>query len=169
MTPPAVLRPISVNSIPPAWARTTTSACCGERRLLSPIGIFADENDLTANGGAIERHLIFMTDGDASTFTNNLYAYGSPYWDLRQTNYTPTSAQLDGGVEGRTTALCTAIKNMNIELWVISYGGAVDASNEARLQACASPGRYFSAANTPTLISNFKQIASEIADLRLTE
>jgi Flp pilus assembly protein TadG len=138
-------------------------------RLLSPTGIFASENALTEDGGAIERHLIFMTDGNSQTFVDNLDAHGLPWWNRKQTLNEPTSTVLNGTVNARLTALCTAIKNMNIELWVISYGGAVDATNEARLTACASPGRFFSAASTPTLIANFKQIASEIADLRLTE
>lgn len=137
-------------------------------RLLSPTGIFGDENDYTDNGGAIERHLIFMTDGDASTFTNNLSAYGSPWWDRRQMNTAPTTSKLDNAVEARLTRLCSDIKARNIELWVISYGGAVDAANETRLTNCASPNRFYSAADTPTLINNFRQIASEIADLRLT-
>ncbi len=47
-------------------------------RLLSPTGIFADENAFTAEGGAIERHMIFMTDGSTQTQLDNVYAYGLP-------------------------------------------------------------------------------------------
>ena len=40
------------------------------------------------NGGAIERHLIFMTDGDAhDVVDNNLCAYGSAWWDRRQIDH----------------------------------------------------------------------------------
>jgi Flp pilus assembly protein TadG len=138
-------------------------------RLLSPVGIFANENALTAEGGAIERHLIFMTDGDAQTVNTNIDSHGWHTFDRGQTNYSPSNGQLDALVEARLPALCTAIKAMNIQLWVISYGGDVDAANETRLEQCASPGHYYEASNGAALISRFKQIASEIADLRLTE
>jgi hypothetical protein len=138
-------------------------------RFLSPTGIFADENDFTADGGAIERHLIFMTDGSTQTQLDNLYSFGLPWWDRRQTSQEPTATLLDSLVNERIEAMCTAIKNMNIKLWVISYGAGVNTTNKTRLQNCASPGQFYDAADTNTLIANFKQIASEIADLRLTE
>jgi hypothetical protein len=138
-------------------------------RLLSPTGMFASDNALTANGGAIERHLIFMTDGNAQTVVDNLYAFGLPWWDRRQTSYAPSTGNLDSLVESRLPAICTAVKNMNVTLWVISYGAGVDATNEARLEACATPGRYYDAEDGDALIAQFKQIASEIADLRLTQ
>jgi Flp pilus assembly protein TadG len=137
-------------------------------RLLSPTGIFASENASTPSGGTIQRHLIFMTDGDASTDTDNLYAYGLPWWDRRQTSDAPSNGDLNDAVNARLVALCTAIKNKNITLWVISYGGDVNEENEARLEACATPGHYYSASDGAALITQFQQIASEIADLRLT-
>jgi len=138
-------------------------------RLLSPTGIFASENAFTAKGGSIQRHMIFMTDGDAQTYSNNLDAYGSSWWARRQTTYAPSNTQLTQLVNSRLEVLCTAVKNMNITLWVISYGGGVNSANETRLENCASPGHYYSAADEDALISRFKQIASEIADLRLTQ
>ncbi|MCW2369609.1 TadE/TadG family type IV pilus assembly protein [Sphingobium sp. B11D3D] len=137
-------------------------------RFISPTGIFADENRETPTGGAIQRHIIFMTDGATMTSNTNYTAYGIPWWDRRQTTYAPSDSQLDSVLNSRLVALCTAIRNRNITLWVVSYGGGVDSTTEARLQNCATPGKYFKADDTPTLISNFKQIASEIADLRLT-
>jgi Flp pilus assembly protein TadG len=138
-------------------------------RLLSPTGLFAADNALTANGGAIERHLIFMTDGDAASFLDNLYSFGLPWWDRRQTDYAPDTDDLDALINARLPAICTAVKNMNVSLWVISYGGGVNEDNEDRLEACASPGQYFEASDGAALIARFKQIASEIADLRLTQ
>lgn len=137
-------------------------------RFISPTGIFASQNAATATGGAIQRHIIFMTDGDTNVDYDDLSAYGIHWWDRRQTTYAPSDTNLDNILNARLTALCTAIKNKNITLWVVSYGGGVNATTEARLTACASTGKFFSAADTATLISNFKQIASEIAELRLT-
>ncbi|MCW2366285.1 hypothetical protein M2341_001732 [Sphingobium sp. B7D2B] len=137
-------------------------------RFISPTGIFADENKETPTGGAIQRHIIFMTDGATMTDNTNYTAYGIPWYERRQTTYSPNSTQLNNIVNSRLVALCTAIRNRNITLWVVSYGGGVDKTTETRLESCATPKKYFKADDTPTLISNFKQIASEIADLRLT-
>jgi hypothetical protein len=148
-------------------------------RFISPTGIFASENAQTNSGGAIQRHIIFMTDGDTMSRVDDYSAYGISWWDRRQTTYAPVDDEGGGaGLDSSTarminahlTALCTAIKNKNITLWVIGYGGAtnINSATTARLQACATSGKYFAADDTATLISNFKQIASEIAELRLT-
>nr|WP_284732188.1 TadE/TadG family type IV pilus assembly protein [Sphingobium nicotianae] len=137
-------------------------------RFISPTGIFASENAATPTGGAIQRHIIFMTDGDTNTAVDNYSSQGIPWWDRRQTTYAPSGGNTDDILDARLDALCTAIKNKNITLWVVSYGGGTSSATETRLSNCASPGKYFSAASTATLIANFKQIASEIAELRLT-
>ncbi|MET0239425.1 MAG: TadE/TadG family type IV pilus assembly protein [Sphingobium sp.] len=136
-------------------------------RFISPTGIFATQN---ANLSRIERHIIFMTDGDTMTAPSNYSAYGVHWWDRRQTSYAPDSDNLNAIVNARLTALCTAIKNKNITLWVIGYGGAsgINSATTARLQACATSGKYFAADNTAALTSRFKQIASDISELRLT-
>jgi len=137
-------------------------------RFISPTGIFASENAQTSTGGAIQRHIIFMTDGDTMTDRTNYTSQGLPWWDRRQTTYAPSNGNLDDILNSRLVALCTAIKNRNITLWVVSYGTGTSSATQTRLQNCATPGKFFQANDTPTLISNFKQIASEIADLRLT-
>lgn len=139
-------------------------------RLMSPTGIFASENALTPNGGAINRHMIFMTDGDTNGQDDEYAAYGLPWFDRRQTPDTsaPSKTDIDDQINARFSALCTAVRNKNITLWVISFGASVNTTTQARLQACATPGKYFTAADSATLISQFQQIASEIADLRLT-
>ena len=144
-------------------------------RFLSPTGIFASENALTPQGGEIERHLIFMTDGDATSNPCDYNAYGVPWWDRRQTNnvgtaeFCPTNrADLINQINLRLEGLCTAIKNKNITLWVISYGGGLFPATDARLEACASPSRYFLATNSAQLQTTFKSIADQISQLRLT-
>jgi hypothetical protein len=137
-------------------------------RLISPTGIFAADNAATPSGQPIQRHIVFMTDGDTMTNVDNYSAYGVTWWNRLQTSYAPNSGHTDDIVDARLTALCTAIRNQNITLWVISYGGGVNSTTETRLRNCASSGKFFSASDTATLISNFRTIASEIADLRLT-
>ena len=144
-------------------------------RLLSPTGLFASENAYTSKGGEIERHLIFMTDGDACTGVDNYTAYGVAWFDRRQTDIgsvptagcTSNSYTLTEQVNKRTEALCSAIKNKNITLWVIAFGNLAS-STETRLQNCATSSRYFKATNAAELQSTFKSIADQISQLRLT-
>jgi Flp pilus assembly protein TadG len=145
-------------------------------RLMSPTGIFGSENDFTPQGGEIDRHMIFMTDGDACTGVANYTAYGIPWFDRRQTaqNAVPTagctwnSATLTEQVNLRTEALCTAIKNKNITLWVISFG-SLETPTLNRLSNCATTSRYYSANNSAELYATFNTIANSISQLRLTK
>lgn len=143
-------------------------------RFISPTGIFKSENEYTAQGGEIERHLIFMTDGEACTNTTDYGPYGLPWLDRRTTdpNQAPTSGCLTTGtitqqVNARTAAICTAVKNKNITLWVIWFG-ASNTTIEGMLNTCATPGRFFTARNSTDLQNTFKSIADQISQLRLT-
>lgn len=137
-------------------------------RLASPTGLFADNNAVLNDN--VQRHMIFMTDGDTNANPNALSAYGVPWYDRLQTDdgSAPTTAQLNTITDERTAALCTAVKNMNITLWVVSYGSDVTGPTNARLEACASPGKFFAYQPGVSLTSQFKQIAGQIAALRLT-
>ncbi len=143
-------------------------------RLMSPTGIFASENALTPSGGEIERHLIFMTDGEACTGVGNYTAYGIGWFDRRQTDEdaVPTSGcnttgTLTQQVNARLAGLCTAVKNKNITLWVIWFGVS-NTTIENSLRSCATSGRFYSARNSADLDTVFGSIASEISQLRLT-
>lgn len=137
-------------------------------RLASPTGIFAD-NNAVANDN-VQRHMIFMTDGDTNANWEALSAYNVPWYDRLQTDSSspPTTSQLNTITNARTAALCTAVKNMNITLWVVSYGSDVNSSTNAMLEDCASPGKFFQYTPGVSLTSQFKQIAGQIAALRLT-
>ncbi|MEJ7927674.1 Tad domain-containing protein [Sphingobium sp. AN641] len=135
-------------------------------RLMSPTGLFASENALTPNGGTIERHMIFMTDGTAVANNTDYVSHGLPWWDQRQTNATDSDT-LVATINARLVALCSAIKNKNITLWVIYYGAA-GTDDYTRLENCASSGRFYNATNSTLLIDKFKSIADEISQLRLT-
>ena len=137
-------------------------------RLMSATGIFGTENAYTPQGGEIERHMIFMTDGDTNANDFDYAAYGLPYFDYRQTAANPTKDQLDEQVNLRFLALCTAVKNKNITLWVISFGASVTSDSQTRLSQCASSGRYFTATDSAALQTTFKSIADQISQLRLT-
>lgn len=143
-------------------------------RLMSPTGIFANENATTRGGAQIQRHMIFMTDGATATTINNYASYGLEWWDRRQVepsgpNDSTFNNKLIANNNARSNALCTAIKNRNITLWVIYYGSS-DAATKTRLTNCAtSPTYFFEASNTPALIAKFREIADRISNLRLTQ
>lgn len=144
-------------------------------RLMSPTGLFKSENEFTPQGGEIQRHLIFMTDGDACTSYDNYQAYGMAWWDRRQTDPSvaptegcTTTGTLTQQVNARTQGICTAVKNKNISLWVIWFG-ASNTTIENMLKTCATPGRYFAARNQTDLQNTFASIANQISQLRLTK
>ncbi|MBO9671619.1 MAG: hypothetical protein J7485_14010, partial [Sphingobium sp.] len=142
-------------------------------RLISPQGIFASENAAASTGGAIQRHLIFMTDGGTNTVYNNYNAYGLSFYNRYQfsadVSSTSGETSTDNVLNARLLKICSQIKNMNIQLWVVSYGASVNTTTQTRLQTCATDANhFFNAADTPTLISNFQAIAAKISALRLT-
>ncbi len=139
-------------------------------RLLSPTGIFANENATTENGGAIDRHLIFMTDGDTVTDSSQYTSYGVEWYDRRRTsaNSAPSNSDLTTQVNSRFLAMCRAIKNKNITLWVVSFGNGVSSSSITNLQNCATSGKFYNASNSAELLNNFRTIANDISQLRLT-
>ena len=158
-----------VNSLTPDGATYHDIGLLWGARLMSATGIFSSDNAFTPQGGEIERHLIFMTDGDTNANDYDYAAYGLPYFDHRQTGASPTKDQLDDQVNARFLALCTAVKNKNITLWVISFGASTSVENQTRLSQCASSGRYFTAADSAALQVTFKSIADQISQLRLTK
>ncbi|MCK8455363.1 MULTISPECIES: TadE/TadG family type IV pilus assembly protein [Sphingomonas] len=140
-------------------------------RLMSPTGIFKSENATTQQGGDIERHMIFMTDGDTATRLNDYGAYGVPWFDKRNVaNPGATTDSYNDEINARFAALCTAVKNKNITLWVISFGDGSNSTTESRLQTCAtSSSYYFKASSSAALQTAFSSIANQISQLRLTK
>lgn len=137
-------------------------------RLISPTGLFRSENSTAANGGSISRHLIFMTDGQIQTFIRNYDAYGLSALDRRRTSAgsLPTDANQNEIVSDRFDALCSVIKSKGITIWTVAFGTSLT----SQLQSCASGNdRAFSAQNAAQLNAAFEDIASKIAQLRLTD
>lgn len=137
-------------------------------RLLSASGIFSSENELTPKGGEIDRHLIFMTDGDTVANNYDYTAYGVGWYDQRTT----TGNDYNHQVNARFDALCKQIKNLTprgITLWVVSFGDGTNGATKNRLEGCATGNTYyFHAADSAQLQQTFKRIADDISQLRLT-
>lgn len=146
-------------------------------RLLSPTGLFAEENAEDAegtNGRPIQRHIIFMTDGEMAPNMRNFSAYGYEYTARRVSGSAGTSdTDLAELHNNRFSQLCELAKDAkrDIKIWVIGLG--VDLND--RLLACASPGngtegrRAYQTNDSEELSGIFQSIASQISRLRLSQ
>lgn len=165
-----------VNSLSPSGNTYHDIGLIWGARFMSPTGIFSSENATTPGGQPIQRHLVFMTDGDTNAQLDDYSAYGINWWDQRQTTYDPSKSDLDDILDARVDGICAAIRNKNITVWVISFGSGVASATQTRLQGCASTPNgvgvanthFFNATDTAALMTAFKQIAAQIANLRLT-
>lgn len=136
-------------------------------RLMSRDGLFQAHNRANEVGGRVARHLIFMTDGDTDTRFGAYDAWGLSAVARRRTptNATPTNATQNALTETRLTELCRiAREDKRITVWVIAFGTTLT----PLLENCASPGNAYQADNADELNETFAQIASQIAQLRLT-
>ena len=132
-------------------------------RLISPTGIFASENATAANGRPIDRHIIFMTDGDMAPNANIYGMYGFEKLDQRVSGTTPTTSDLKDRHNARFVKMCDAARAKGISIWVVGFSQALT----TQLTSCADPGKAFTSNNTEELKRQFRLIASRIAQLRL--
>ncbi|MFZ2996746.1 pilus assembly protein TadG-related protein [Sphingobium sp.] len=137
-------------------------------RLMSREGLFAAEHTTAESSGRYARNLIFMTDGQTDTRIGAYDAWGLSAMTRRRTptNRIPTDEEQNTLTETRLTQLCNVAKNdKNITVWVIAFGTELT----TLLSSCASPGRAYQADNSDQLTETFSQIASQIAQLRVTK
>lgn len=135
-------------------------------RLISSQGIFAARNAVGANGGQIQRYVIFMTDGAPVSQGDTYSAYGLEQVDKRLTGNTGVSAATLHS--RRFQALCdTQTGSGAVNLFVVGFGPDVTAN----LKDCVGGDteRYFAASNSTSLTAAFNNIANQIADLRLIQ
>lgn len=136
-------------------------------RLLSPTGLFADENAFTASGDTISRHLIFMTDGELAPNTSLYGLYGIEYLDRRVTGAAGIGVQTVRH-EDRFLAICQAVRNMNITIWIVGLGTDLsDAMYECAGETQGASSHVFESDTADDLVANFRRIAGDIAALRL--
>jgi Flp pilus assembly protein TadG len=132
-------------------------------RLVSPTGLFASENATAPNGRPIDRHIIFMTDGDMAPGAQTYSLYGFEKLDQRVTGTNPSSETLKTRHNARFSAMCNAARAKGITIWVVGFSQALT----TELTNCANPGNAFTSSDTATLRAQFRQIAARIAELRL--
>lgn len=132
-------------------------------RMLSPTGIFAEENADLPNKPT-GRHLIFLTDGETAPLDLAYGAYGIEPLDGRR--WSPGSSQnLVQVVERRFAVACEEAKKRNITVWVIGFGVNLNPT----MTTCAGPGRSFEAADAKELQAVFSTIAAQLGDLRVSK
>jgi Flp pilus assembly protein TadG len=139
-------------------------------RLLSPDGLFRSENQTAPNGKPINRHIIFMTDGDMEPEATSYNLYGHEYSDKRISGTSGVGAtNLETLHNARFSAICEAAKAKNITVWVIAYAQTMT----TQLQNCASgtsaaDRKAYYAGDDTALNTVLQTIASQIAELRLS-
>ena len=131
-------------------------------RLISPTGLFAEDNaDVSANSPT-NRNLIFMTDGETAPYDLSYSSYGLEPLDRRR--WTPGSAtSLTQHVEKRFEFACAEIKKRNVTVWVIGFGVALNPV----MKDCAGDGHFFEAADAAELNATFAAIAKNMSRLRI--
>lgn len=134
-------------------------------RLASPQGIFQSTvNANPGNPGSVSRHMIFMTDGQLTSYDFVASMYGVEMYDRRVTGGSTDPTQLERQ-RRRYLAICEAIKSKGIRLWVIAFGTTLTTD----MTTCSSSGSSFTASNSSQLNSAFQNIAKQISELRLTQ
>ncbi len=131
-------------------------------RLLSPTGIFADEN-ADVPGKPTSRNLIFLTDGETAPLDVSYASYGVE--PLEKKRWSAGSARsLTQTVEARFAFACKEVRKKNITVWLIAFGTKLNPA----LSDCAGPGHTFEASDSAKLSQAFDDIARSIGDLRVS-
>lgn len=134
-------------------------------RLASPDGIYADVvREEPANGANVNRHIIFMTDGQQEGNAAIYQAYGIERLDQRVTGSAGTSTE-NARHSARFRAICDAVKAKGIRLWVIGFSTGLTAD----LAYCASPSSAFTADSAAQLNAAFQEIAKQVGELRVLQ
>jgi len=157
-----------VNSLQPTGFTFHDLGMIWGHRMVSPTGIWGAENLTAPNGNPISRHIIFMTDGDMVANPWTMSSHGYENVDRRVfgtgggTFDEPTLSNIHSS---RFIAMCNAARTDGITVWTVAFGTA----NPPTLVNCADPGRSFTATNAAQLQAQFQAIASQIAQLRLSQ
>ncbi|MFM9978599.1 MAG: TadE/TadG family type IV pilus assembly protein [Sphingomonadaceae bacterium] len=159
-----------VNTLRPVGATFHSIGMAWGNRFASATGIWGAENQNAPNGQPITRHIIFMTDGAMNADPNRYSSHGFEEMDRRAfgTSGTVTGGAMNNRHDSRFIALCNAARGDGaspITVWTVAFGTA----NTWQLQSCADPGRSFQATNAAQLRAQFQAIASQIAQLRLSQ
>lgn len=139
----------------------------GARLMNADTGaMFAADHGAAPNGRPVQRHIIFMTDGDMQPISRAYGPYGIEAVKGRTNGGTSVTndSTLKTIHNARFLAACAAAQQNGVSVWVVAFGQALT----PELSACASSStQTFQASTGPQLQAAFATIAQRIADLRL--
>jgi Flp pilus assembly protein TadG len=137
-------------------------------RFLSGDGMFAASNpdtyDATADGVTnpvrVQRHIIFLTDGDMTADDNTYSAMGIPAARRRLVGGTDEEAKH----KTRFQSACNLARTMDVTVWII----VLDNAGSSEVQPCATDSSHFFISDGSDLDDIFQLIGKGIGKLRLT-
>jgi Flp pilus assembly protein TadG len=114
------------------------------------------------NDPKVRKIAVLMTDGDYNTqFWNGI-------WDNASYTRHSQNASPNGGSQAQATALCTAMKAKNIEVFTVGF--QVSSNARTFLQSCATTtSHYYDATSGQALRMAFRDIALKISSLILSD
>ncbi len=130
-------------------------------RFISRNGLFTADNPLDWDGIAINKHIVFMTDGKLDTGSTLYSAHGIEAFQDRTKGWGGQDAQHISRFE----SVCNVAKSMGVTIWVI----ALDVTDTADIQDCATSAGHFYTSDGSDLEEVFEKIGQGIGNLRLTQ
>jgi hypothetical protein len=139
-------------------------------RLLSGDGIFAADNPDSWNGQPVDRHIVFMTDGEMNAHNQQYVFHGWNDLDQRVAPRGTSKTQMNAIHNRRLRIMCDQAKAKNITVWMIALQDPGSGDDFTDMQLCASTPSHFKLVNSAVALEQvFANIAANIADLRLTK
>lgn len=143
-------------------------------RVISPTEPFTE--GVAYDDKKYRKAIILLTDGDnviGSASNHNKSTYGS-YGFVKDNRLGTTNASTaETKLDDRMTAACTAIKTANLERPITLYTITFQVSSNSiktLMRNCATDAeKYFDSPSNEVLKQNFKAIASELSDLRISK
>lgn len=137
-------------------------------RYLSGDGMFASSNpdtfDATSDGVnnpvRVQRHIIFLTDGDMTADDNNYSAFGIPAARARLSG----SGSEEDKHKARFQSACNLARTMDVTVWII----VLDNAGSSEVKPCATDDSHFFISDGSDLDDIFQLIGKGIGKLRLT-
>jgi len=128
-----------------------------------------NRNPKSYNNIAVNKHLIFMTDGimDTSGASIDRYTmYGTERFS--KATYTGTSdSELVARHRQRFALMCEAVKKMGVTVWVVQFE---EDGDDTLLPNCATDAAHFSkVGGSSDLSDEFIKIGKAIGALRITK
>jgi Flp pilus assembly protein TadG len=130
-------------------------------RYLSGTGMFAADNPDKVDEIPVQRHIIFLTDGEMTALDTNYSSFGIPVAEDRMTG----GGSLVSRHKTRFLNACETARSMGITIWVI----ALDVQAPDDIKPCASGEDHFFISNGSDLDKVFDIIGKGIGHLRLTK